>query len=38
MRTPIDRETRNGIERLDIFVLIAVMILVSFVFSGVALA
>jgi hypothetical protein len=33
-----NRETSNGIVRLDAFILIAVMILVSFVFSGAAIA
>jgi hypothetical protein len=38
MRAKSNRETLNGIVRLDAFFLIAVMILVSFVFSGVAIA
>ena len=38
MRTKIERQTVNGIVRIDVFVLIAVMILVSFVFSGAAVA
>jgi hypothetical protein len=37
MRTPIRSEARNGILRVEDFCLIAVMILASFVFSGVAL-
>jgi hypothetical protein len=38
MRATNNREPLNGIVRLDAFFLIAVMILVSFVFSGVAIA
>jgi hypothetical protein len=38
MRAPIQHEARNGILRMEDICLIALMILVSFVFSGVALA
>ena len=37
MRARIEHQTVNGIVRIDVFVLIAVMILVSFVFSGAAI-
>ena len=38
MRTKSERQAINSIVRMDIFFLIAVMILVSFVFSGAAIA